>query len=189
MLQNQDPLEPSIAFNLGTFEVSLEFHDCSHGHHMNSNDMTIELNPEYNSKTKEEVNLDPIEHKEDTDVEERVENGEQHTIHKTYNNNTLKSAAEDISKKSITSFVSTSDLASEDIGNDCVFNGSNEMYEGSQGVHGGYFLILLSNGLSNVAFKFPFSYFKEEPTSIISAITVRINKIGILSLYHNSIFR
>lgn len=39
---------------------------------------------------------------------------------------------------------------------------------------GGYFLIILSNGLSNVAFKFNSISFETQPTDVIQSLTVRI---------------
>ena len=58
--------------------------------------------------------------------------------------------------------------------NDSLRETEEKVETGKEPFQGGYFLIILSNGLSNVAFKFPSISYKDEPTDIIESIKVRI---------------
>ena len=150
-------MQPTIAFNLQNFEVCLEFHDSSHDYTINQN----------------HVNEDDFEKESDESVEDENENKENlddNVVHEKHENELDKLKIENVQH-------SDDDGKNEvdDIEDNSLFDTKTDSSKCKQPFEGGYFVIILSNGLSNVAFKFQSISFQTNPTDVIETLKVRNN--------------
>ena len=159
-----------MAFNLGTFEVCLEFHDSSHDHKVNPIDIITENGSLNNSDEPKEEKYDTLEENDVDDEFNKVEfnNTNEPDPDIIYMNLDSKN-----SKQKTNSTENIDDNIQDK--NDFLPDEKEETTEKEckQPFQGGYFLIILANGLSNVAFKFPTISYEDEPTEIINSIKVR----------------
>ena len=150
-------MQPSIAFNLQTFEVCLEFHDSSHDHTINQN----------------HVNKNDSDMESDESVEDENDNKENcndNVVHEKLENESDKLKIENVELSK-----DDSNYEVDDIEGNSLFDIKKESSKCKQPFKGGYFVIILSNGLSNVAFKFQSISFQTNPTDVIETIKVRNN--------------
>ena len=148
-------MQPSIAFNLQTFEVCLEFHDSSHDHTINQN----------------HANENDFEKESDESVDDENENKENHddnVVHEKHENELDKLKIENVQPSE-----DEGKIEIDDIDDNSLFDIKKESSKCKQPFEGGYFVIILSNGLSNVAFKFQSISFQTNPTDVIETIKVR----------------
>ena len=150
-------MQPSIAFNLQTFEVCLEFHDSSHDHTINQN----------------HANENDFEKESDESVDDENENKENHddnVVHEKHENELDKLKIENVQPSE-----DEGKIEIDNIDDNSLFDIKKESSKCKQPFEGGYFVIILSNGLSNVAFKFQSISFQTNPTDVIETIKVRNN--------------
>ena len=147
-------MQPSIAFNLQTFEVYLEFHDASHHHSILQNHLH------------EKDNKNPL-----------VSDGEESNETDVDGNDRVIDAKDDDQSDNvpIKNFL-TSDIDEngevDGIKDNVSFENETKLPESKKPFHGGYFVMILSNGLSNVAFKFESTSFDTNPKDVVNSIKV-----------------
>ena len=150
-------MQPSIAFNLQTFEVCLEFHDSSHDHTINQNHVNGN-------------NLDIESDESVEDENENKENRDDNVVHENHDNKLDKSKIENVQLSD-----DNGENKIDEIEDNSLFDIKTDSSKCKQPFEGGYFVIILSNGLSNVAFKFKSISFQTNPTDVIKTIKVRNN--------------
>ena len=151
-------MQPSIAFNLQTFEVYLEFHDASHHHTILENHLHEKDNKKHLLSDGEESN--------ETDVD-----GNESVIDAT---NKDKSDNVPIENSFTSDFDENGEV--DGIKDNLSFENETKLSDCKKPFHGGYFVMILSNGLSNVAFKFESTSFDTHPKDVVNSI-----KVGFLS--------
>ena len=152
-------MQPSIAFNLQTFEVYLEFHDSSHHHTILQSHLHEKDNKNHRLLDGEESNETDVDGNEsviDTRHEEKSDNV---PIENSFNLNIDANGGVDCIKDNLSPENDT------------------KLSESKKPFHGGYFVMILSNGLSNVAFKFESTSFDMQPKDVVNSIKVRMINI------------
>ena len=142
-----------MTFNLGIFENYLEFHDYSHTHCVDDSDY-------FTNDQKSDDESDPGISEYDPGVSARQD----HDISES--NDIIDTLGE---LEGIHTDAEIIDTTNED----STKNDSKATIPVHQCFQGGYFLLILSNGLSNVAFKFPPIAYEAPATEIADIITVR----------------
>ena len=146
-----------MTFNLGIFENHLEFHDYSHTHCVDDSDY-------FTNDQKSDDESDPGISEYDPSASAR----EGHDINESYEMIETRGELEGIHTDA-----EIVDTTKEDSTN----NDSKTTKPEHQCFQGGYFLLILSNGLSSVALKFPAIAYEDPTTEIVDVITVREQKV------------
>ena len=147
-----------MTFNLGIFENHLEFHDYSHTHCVDDADHFI-------NDCKSDDDSEPGISEYDPSVSVRQGND----INESY---------EIIQTRDHLEGIHTNADIIDTTNEDSTKNDSKATEPVHQCFQGGYFLLILSNGLSSVAFKFPAIAYDDPTTEIVDVITVREQKFG-----------
>ena len=142
-----------MTFNLGVYESHLEFHDHSHTHCIDDGDYFTN-----GQKSEDESRQNIFDDNPSVSSKLRDNIDESNEIIDTHD--ALKGTH--------------TDMQHIDTGNeDSSKNDSKATKPVHQCFQGGYFLLILSNGLSNVAFKFPPIAYEAPATETADIITVR----------------
>ena len=147
-----------MTFNLGIFENHLEFHDYSHTHCVDDGDY-------FTNAHKSDEESKPAIFEDDPIVSVNLE----HNIDESYE--IVETTGVLNPENTNTEIIDTTNKGA--IKND--FKGTKPIHQCFQG---GYFLLILSNGLSSVAFKFPPIAYEDPTNEIIDVISVREDKVS-----------
>ena len=148
---------------MGTFEVSLEFHDSSHDHTINPNHINGNANNAENKDSLEKEEEEEQLEMDDNSIPDKYEHGSQ-------NFPLENGVASDTNEN----------MELDPIKENTLPDTTKKSSKCKQPFQGGYFLIILSNGLSNVAFKFHSISFETQPTDVIQSLTVRITSFYVV---------
>ena len=142
-----------MTFNLGIFENHLELHDYSHTHCVDDGDNFANAHKSDEESKPAIFEDDPI-----------VSVNQEHNIDESY---------EIVETTGVLNRENTNTEIIDTTNKDAIKND----FKGTKPIHqcfqGGYFLLILSNGLSSVAFKFPPIAYEDPTTEIVDVITVR----------------
>ena len=147
-----------MTFNLGIFENHLEFHDYSHTHCVDDADY---FTNDHKSDDKSEQGI--------SEYDPSVSARQGHDINESYG--IIDTRGELEGTPTDAEIIDTTN-------EDSTKNDSKANEPVHQCFQGGYFLLILSNGLSSVAFKFPAIAYDDPTTEIVDIITVREQKFG-----------
>ena len=142
-----------MTFNLGVFENHLEFHDYSHTHCVDDADY---FTNDHESDDESEQGI--------SEYGPSVSANERNDINESY---------EIIDTRGVLEGIHTDAEIIDTANEDCTKNDSKATKPVHQCFQGGYFLLILSNGLSSVALKFPAKAYDDPTTEIVDVITVR----------------
>ena len=142
-----------MTFNLGIFQNHLEFHDYSHTHCVDDADHFSN------------------DHKSDQDSEPDVFEDDPSVSVKQKHN--IDESNDIIGNRGVLEDIPTDAEIIDTTNEDSTKNDSKANKPVHQCFQGGYFLLILSNGLSSVAFKFPAIAYDDPTTEIVDVITVR----------------
>ena len=147
-----------MTFNLGIFENHLEFHDYSHTHCVDDAD---HFTNDHKSDDESEHGI--------SEYDPSVSTRQGHDINESY---------DIIETRDVLKGIPTDAEIIDTTDEDPTKNDSKATKPVHQCFQGGYFLLILSNGLSSVAFKFPAIAYDDPTTEIVDVITVREQKFG-----------
>ena len=147
-----------MTFNLGIFENHFEFHDYSHTHCVDDADY---FTNDHKSDDKSEQGI--------SEYDPSVSARQGHDINESYG--IIDTRGELEGTPTDAEIIDTTN-------EDSTKNDSKANEPVHQCFQGGYFLLILSNGLSSVAFKFPAIAYDDPTTEIVDIITVREQKFG-----------
>ena len=142
-----------MTFNLGVFENHLEFHDYSHTHCVDDADYFTN------------------DHESDDESEQGI--SEYGPSVSTNEGNDMNDTYEIIDTCGVLEGIHTDAEIIDTTNEDPTKNDSKATKPVHQCFQGGYFLLILSNGLSSVALKFPANAYDDPTTEIVDVITVR----------------
>ena len=142
-----------MTFNLGVFENHLEFHDYSHTHCVDDADYFT------NDQESDDESEQGI-----SEYGPSVSANERNDINESY---------EIIDTRGVLEGIHTDAEIIDTTNEDSTKNDSKATIPVHQCFQGGYFLLILSNGLSSVALKFPAKAYDDPTTEIVDVITVR----------------
>ena len=147
-----------MTFNLGVFENHLEFHDYSHTHCVDDADY---FTNDHRSDEESEQGM--------TEYDPGVSARHGHDINESY---------EMIDTSGVLKGIHTDAGIIDTTNQDSTKNVSKATKPVHQCFQGGYFLLILTNGLSSVAFKFPAKAYDDSATEIVDVMTVSEQKFG-----------
>ena len=142
-----------MTFNLGIFENHLEFHDYSHTHCVDDADYFTN------------------DHESDDESEQGT--SEFGPSVSTIEGNNINESYEIIDTRGVLEDIHTDAEIIDTTNEYSTKNDSKATKPVHQCFQGGYFLLILSNGLSSVALKFPAQAYDDPTTEIVDVITVR----------------
>ena len=142
-----------MTFNLGLFENHLEFHDYSHTHCVDDAD---HFSNDHNSDEDSEADI----FEDDPSVSAKQ-------------NHNIDESNDIIGNRGVLEDIPTDAEIIDTTNEDSTKNDSKASKPVHQCFQGGYFLLILSNGLSSVALKFPAKAYDDPTTEIVDVITVR----------------
>ena len=152
-------MQPSVAFNLQTFEVYLEFHDASHHNTILTNYLHQKDHKNNQLSDGEETNESDLDGNESV-IDARHDNQSDNVVIQNRVSSDIDENAE-----------------VDCIKDNLLFENETKLSECKKPFEGGYFVMILSNGLSNVAFKFKSTSYDMEPKDVVNSIKVRTTKI------------
>ena len=142
-----------MTFNLGVFENHLEFHDYSHTHCVDDADYFTN------------------DHESDDESEQGI--SEYGCSLSANEGNDINESYQIVDTRGVLEGIHTDAEIIDTTNEDSTKNDSKATKPVHQCFQGGYFLLILSNGLSSVALKFPAKAYDDPTTEIVDVITVR----------------